>query len=262
MPYASYHEEPSKKQQPEFQAERPLSTGKALAKIYGYMGIGLLLTALVALGAAWLFSRNINFAYKLELFNKVDAWLGAAIATWIVSLIGVIVLSFVIPIRLAKGGKSIWVPYILYSIFMGALLSAVLLTGISMYIVAEAFGITAAAFGGMFLIGWFSKSDLTPLAYIAMMLLLGVVIVGLIAGITFAIQRNVSGMYWLDLGISAVMVVVILLVTAVDTFRIKKIIEAGENANNVYLYCAYVMYCDFIALLIRVLYILAKTQRN
>ena len=146
---------------------------------------------------------------------------------------------------------------------MGIALSAVLLAGIPFWMIGEAFGITALAFGGMFLIGWFSKKDLSALSYIAMSLLMMLMLAALIVGITFAFRGSTpTQRLWIDIGINVGMIVVILLITAVDTYRIKKIVNRAGESENIYLYCAFVMYTDFISLLLRILYLLAKLQGN
>lgn len=263
MAYASFHEsqEPT---QPRDITDGGLSQGKAIAKIYGYMGIGLLLTGIVAFFTAWLFASNIDFVTDgVSIFVKRTPWVYGLIAAWVVSLVGLLILSFVIPVRASREGKSLWVPYVLYTIFMGVLLSAVLLTGIPFWMIGEAFGVTCLAFGGMFAIGWFTKKDISILGYIAMMLLMTVLVVALVAALLYVFGR--IGFYtfrWIDVGISAIMVVVVMLITAVDTYRIKKIVANAGASSNIYLFCAYVMYTDFIALLLRILYIIARLQGN
>ena len=50
----------------------------------------------------------------------------------------------------------------------------------------------------------------------------------------------------------------LMLVTLYDVHRIKKIAEAGAGQNNnLTYYCAYILYSDFIAILIRVIYYVA-----
>ena len=266
MAYASFHD--SNPTEPRELTSGGLSESKAIAKIYGYMGIGLLVTGLVAFFGAWLFSSQINQWLSPEGFadfSKVDlakGWTIALFASWIVSLIALLILSFVIPIKMARGNGSIWVPYILYSFFMGVLLTAVLLAGIPFYMIGEAFGITVLAFGGVFAIGWFTKKNLSILGYIAFFLLFAILITALVGGITLIFRGTPTQRFWFDIGIQGAMILVIMLITAVDTWRIKKIVANAGNSTNIYLYCAYVMYTDFISLFIRILYIIARLQKR
>lgn len=263
MAYASFHEthEPT---EPREITEGGLSQGRAIAKIYGYMGIGLLITGIVAFGVAWLFASNIDFVTQgVDIFKSMTNWTIALIVSWVVSFIGILILSFVIPVRAAKSGKSLWVPYILYTIFMGIILSAVLLTGIPFWMIGEAFGITCLAFLGMFLIGWFTKKDISILAYIAMIILMSALLIGLVVLLLYLFGRMSWYTFrWFDVAISAAIILVVMLITAVDTFRIKQIIARGGATENLYLFGAYVMYTDFITLLIRILLLIAKLQGN
>ena len=53
-----------------------------------------------------------------------------------------------------------------------------------------------------------------------------------------------------------------IVIAAIDTFNIKRILSNGENSSNLTLYCAFMMYSDFISIFIRVLYILLLTTRR
>ena len=264
MAYASFHQDPDSNT-PSKQntlSDGGLSDSKAIAKIYGYMAIALLITGVVAFLAAWLFSTKIN-EWRAAGIDKgvTNPWSIGLIVTWVVSLIALLILSFVIPVRAAKGGKSLWVPYILYSVFMGLLLTAILLTGIKFYVIAEAFGVTTLGFTAMFLIGWFSKKGVPILGFVAMVLGTMILLVGMVGLFTFLFHgMTIDQFFWFDLGIEAAIIVVLMLITAVDTFRIKRIVANSGESTNIYLFCSYVMYCDFISILIRVLYILARLQ--
>ena len=267
MAYASFHNNTDNEGRPLKQNDLTsggLNESKAIAKIYGYMGIALLITGVVAFFGAWLFSSQINRWLGMGIaqgLEKADGWCITLLVTWIVSFIALLILSFVIPVRAARSGKSLWVPYILYAFFMGLVCTAILLAGIRFYIIAEAFGITALGFTGMFLIGWFGKKSIPILGYVAMILGIGVLLVALVGIITFlAHGMTADQFFWFDVGISTVIIVVLLLITAVDTYRVKKIIANSGETTNIYLYCSYIMYCDFISILIRVILVLARTQ--
>ncbi|MBE6126412.1 MAG: hypothetical protein E7182_00265 [Erysipelotrichaceae bacterium] len=261
MAYASFHESQQQPSKVNDLTSGGLSEGKAIAKIYGYMGIALLVTAVVATGVAWLFSTQINLNLREGSIDTANRWFYVVVGAWIVSLFALLILSFVIPIRASRSGKSLWVPYILYSVFMGIALSAVLLAGIPFWMIGEAFGITALAFGAMFLIGWKSKKGIGVVSFIAMSLLSTILIVA-ICGLFILMFRGFTadGAFWFDIGITAAMIGVIMLVTIVDTYRIKQIVSRSDQSTNIYLYCSFVMYTDFISILLRVLYIIARLQ--
>ena len=230
---------------------------KALAKVYGYMFVGLLITAAVCFLASWFFSTHINEV--LNIGGNITGWAIALIATWVVSAIILLVLSFVIPIKAATGKGSLWFPYVLYSTCMGLLLTVILLSGISFYIIGEAFGITTLVFGGVAIIGWKSKKDLSFLGFFSLILLFAILLVGLIGFITFALRGwNADQYFWFDFGIQIAIIGVLLIVTLVDSNRIKKILMNSGECENMYLYGAFVMYTDFISILVRVILILAR----
>ena len=269
MGYASFRKNPEQPVRQRDITENGMSQGKAIAKVYGYMGIGLLVTGIVAFLTALLFSSQINQLLDANGFldvSKVDiakGWVLAIFITWGVALVAILILSFVIPFRAAVSGKSLWVPYILYAIFMGVIMSAILLAGIPFWMIGEAFGITCLAFVAMFLIGWFSKKDLSILGYIGMALLFGVLIAAIVGGITFWVRGGTATQrFWFDIAIQGAMILVIMIITVFDTWRIKQIIANAGESKNIYLYGAYVMYTDFITLLLRILILLARLYGN
>ncbi|MCR5491451.1 MAG: Bax inhibitor-1 family protein [Bacilli bacterium] len=261
MAYASFNKGQQERPVNNRVNEAGFNQSKALAKVYGYMFLGLLITGVVCFFASWFFSSHIN-----ELLNNgesVGGWGVALVASWIVSGLICIILSFVIPVKAAFGKSSLWFPYILFTVSMGVLLTAVLLTGIKFYIVGEAFGITTLVFGGMALIGWRSKRDLSIFGFIAMMILWSILVFSMVGIITLAFTGwNANATFWFNIGIEGAIIGVLLIVTMVDSWRIKKILTNAGDCENMYLYGAFVMYTDFIAIFLRVLYILAKLQRN
>ena len=257
MAYATYREkEPiDPKQQQENQAK---ITGHGLARIYGYMGIGLAITAGVAVLVAWFFSSHIN---SVDSLNTWNSWVIGYLATVIGCAIACLILSFVVPITAMRNKHSIWVPYILYAIFMGGLLSALLLAGISWAIIGEAFGISAVAFLIMFFIGFFAKKDISLPLYVIIGLLSMVALV-LVFWILFGIIFGWGNLRTIDIIYSVIICVIMLLFIAIDGARAKTIAGKGGVTNNIYLYCSFVMYSDFISLFVRVVYLLSRFSNN
>ena len=260
MPIASYKDAEEKQSYFEESGNGPRSIGKILARVYGYMAIGLLITAAVSLLVAWIFSSRINSVASLD---EKNAWTIGYMATVISCGVVILIMTFALPIGLARNKHSIWPYYIIYAIAMGGLLSAFLLAGISWYTIGEAFGITAAGFLVMFLIGWFSKANITFAGYVVTMILSMALLFGAVWGLVWLINGMTWQQYYTwNLIMSGIIVVITLIVIAIDSYNIKKTLERGENSSNIVLYCAFCMYSDFIALLIRVLYILAISQKN
>ena len=264
MAYASFHNGEKERPVNNVVNEPGFNQAKALGKVYGYMGIGLLITAVVCVLVSWLFSSHINEVLALGDKGAVTGWVIALISTWAVSALGVIILSIVIPVQASFGKGNLWITYILFAIFMGALLSAVLMApGVDFYIVGEALGVTTLMFAGMAIIGWTSKKDLSIWMFIAFALLMGILLFSILGFITLMLHGwSWNQYFWFDIGIQAAVIAVLLIVTMVDTWRIKKILMASGQCENMYLYGAFVMYSDFISILIRVIYILSKFKRN
>ena len=125
-------------------------------------------------------------------------------------------------------------------------------------ILVEAFGITTLIFGLMAFLGFVSKGKLTGIGFILLGLLIGAGVLSLVNWLMILIggikQENIM-LSWI---ISLIVFAFLMLVTLYDVYRIKKIAENGaKQDNNLTYYCAFILYSDFIALLIRVVYFLA-----
>lgn len=245
--------------------KREITTSKATAIAFGYMGIGLLITAIVAFILGFVFDAVINGNLDNEAI--LEQTLLTYVAIIIVSGLGLIIDGFVINIMAIRGKKSIWVPYVIYCILMGALFSCFMLGGIDPWTIGEAFLLTAAVFLIMFAIGYFSKINLNPIAYVGLALVLMLLAFSLFAFIAFAIS-GFSSEFWgttyiyTELAMYGLICLLMLLMVAVDAYNIRKILTKASDNPNVILYCAYVMYVDFIVILMRVILILAASKNN
>lgn len=229
---------------------------RLLAKCFGYMSLGLAISALVAFLASLLFVYVLAWTADPSTGEISDVAYIGYIAVMVVSGIGLLIDGIVVSAVIAKNKHSAWVPYIIYCVLMGVLLSSLLIAGISFYTVAETFLLTSFAFLAMFLIGYFSKANLNVfgmiLGMVAMLLLLSVSFWGIMVLVT-----GNSFLYYLyDMIVSGVVMVVSILVVAIDAYNIKRLLASGEGIKNLALFCAYQMYCDFIVIFLRVLYIL------
>ena len=253
------------KQQPKPEKEQRASVGEtaySLAKIFGYMFGGLLITAAVAAGLGVMFRYLLGIDYN----NGVDANMQSTaaivlIVLMIASFIGIIVMSFVVPITAAKENHSALVPAIIYSILMGVMLSTITVF-IPWFLLGITFGITSAVFGLMALIAFLSKGRLNGLAIAAIGLLIGAAILSGVLLLLMLFGAIGGSMVWLYWVISLAVFAAVMLITIWDLARIKKIAEQGKLTNNLSLYCAYILYNDFINIFLRilriVLYIFAK----
>ena len=107
----------------------------------------------------------------------------------------------------------------------------------------------------MALIGFLGKGKMKGLTIAIIGLLAGILMVSL-ANIIFMLvaPEMFESFYWI---ISLAFFALIMLVTVWDMRNIKNIAMRGEaHGNNVVLFCAYIIYTDFISILIRVIYYL------
>ena len=226
----------------------------SLVKVFGYMFAGLLITTIVMFGLSALYTHLFSVGNgfidsEIDFSNNVAVL--SLLITMIVSFIGLIVLSFVVPSMLHRGKHSILVPSILYSVLMGAALSTLAIF-IPWYLLGVTFGITAVIFGLLALIALLSRGRLNGLLIVGMGLILGAALISLFLWIlTFFI--DVGPLFWI---VSLAVFAGMMLITIWDVARIKNIAQDGEMTNNTSLYCAYILYNDFIHIFIRVLKIL------
>lgn len=242
--------------------ENKKASTKFLAVVFGYMFIGLAITSLTA----FLFAYIMAWKYGDGAGGLTASGYTLLLAVGIISLIVSYVDSIVMSIVSVKSGKAPWVGFIIYAIALGFSFSLILLAGVDIYLVAEAFGITCLAFGVMFLVGYFSPIDLSPLAFVGVALLIGVLlsstIFGLWAMISYLTSGSVNGLILYDYLISLAIIVIAMLFTGYDANRMGKIAEQGMTNNNTALYCAFTLYSDFILIFIRILYILLLSKNR
>lgn len=263
MPFASYHS--PKVDPPAFgKSSVDLSTSRAMGKVYLYMGLALLITAAVAVGVGFLFAGWLTgwtartLSTKYLVFEKTPTIVYFIVL--IASFIGVLITGMAMHVTIAKGKHSVWPPFIIYSVLMGVVMSAFLIAGIDFATLGEAFGISAAAFAIMGAIGYFSKKDLSIFAMVGFAALGMVMIFGLVSLLLWFLVPGLLTTF--SIIYTIVIMFVLLIMVAVDTYNIKRIMSEGSASQNMTLYCAYIMYTDFINLLIRVILILARAKRN
>ena len=237
------------------------SKGAFLTKVFGMMALLLLITTAVAAGLGYGIQALITHTPGYDPTAPLDTLpaniLLVFLVTVLVSAVGLIVMSFVLPIVFARGKHNIIVPLIIYVVLMGILLS--LFTFMFDWIIlVEAFGITTLIFGLMAFLGYVSKGKLTGIGFILLGLAIGAGVLALVNWLMILIggikQENIM-LSWI---VSLIVFAFLMLVTLYDVYRIKKIAENGSKQdNNLTYYCAFILYSDFIALLIRVVYFLA-----
>ena len=254
MAFANFNDQQqTSPQQPQFQAE-PANLGKKVGQAYLYMAIGLLITALSS------FATGLGFGYWL--LNASDPFVPSIVflAVGIGALVAMFVIPFTMASKLRNPGKSIWPSFVIYSVLMGVFLSYFLVWGVDFYVFAEAFGISALAFAAAGLWGYFSKKDMHRLWLFLGFVGIAILLLTVFSLLTIFVFPAAS--YLISLGVMFAMVLITIVIAAIDTFNIKRILSNGENSSNLTLYCAFMMYSDFISIFIRVLYILLLTTRR
>ena len=236
------------------------SRGLFLSKVFGMMFLCLAITTVVAAGLGYgLMYLLVNAPDEVTQLNITYTMVGVMIGSAIILLI----MSFVLPIMFIRGKHNIIVPLIIYVVLMGALLSSFTWL-FEPIILVESFGITAGIFGLMAVLGFVSKGKLSGIWVVMIGLLVGA---GMLAGINFLMilfgqisETNVT-LSWI---VSLLIFAFLMLMTMWDVARINSIATRTENqGKNLIYYCAYILYSDFIAILIRVIrYVAIFTRRS
>ncbi len=124
--------------------------------------------------------------------------------------------------------------------------------------ISMSFLISAGSFLLMGLIGALTKKNLSIIYPLLSALLMGCLIISLVN-----VFIGSSIVYWIT---DFVILGVILVVSAVDINRVKKLAQAkalDDNQNSLAVYCAFNLYVDFINIFIRVLmYVFLFARRD
>lgn len=213
-----------------------------ISKVFGWMFIGLLLTA----GVSYYVSTNVSL--MTALLKNSFIFFGL--------LIGELVLVAVLSARITKlkYGTALGM-FLGYAALNGVTLSIIFLayTGSS---IVTAFGITAITFGIMCVYGYFTKADLTQFRTILFMGLIGIIVLSVVN-----IFLRSSGMEWF---ISILSLVVFLGLTAYDMQKLKAYYFGTEGnvalRQNLGIIGALALYLDFINLFLTTLRLFGRRK--
>ncbi|POT58044.1 hypothetical protein C3432_08970 [Citrobacter amalonaticus] len=214
-----------------------------MAQVYGWMTVGLLLTAFTAWYAA-------NSAAFMELLytNRI-VFFGLVIA----QLAVVFVLSGLIN-KLSAGVMTTL--FMLYSVLTGLTLSSIFIVYTASSI-ASTFVVTAGMFGAMSLYGYTTKRDLSGLGNMLFMALIGIILASLV---NFWLKSE--ALMW---AVTYIGVVVFVGLTAYDTQKLKNIgeqidVRDSSNLRKYSILGALTLYLDFINLFLMLLRILGNRR--
>lgn len=227
---------------------------RALSVVLGYMCIGLIVTAIVCLGFSLYFSKILVDGMNITQYaNASNLVFGCLIG----GVIALFIMSFVTSFVIGRSKKGAWIPYLIYAALMGFTLSPVVMW-IDSATIATAFGITAAVFLVLFLIGYFSKANLSILGLIGLGILFSVLFVPLPLLIIYLLVPGALGIW--DFVASIACSLYMLIMVAVEANRMNREIRGGVFTNSMALYYAFSFYTDFIYIFLRVLMILASSK--
>lgn len=214
-----------------------------MAQVYGWMTVGLLLTAFIA----W-YAANSSAFMELLYTNRIF-FFGLVIA----QLAVVFVLSGLVN-RLSAGVMTTL--FMLYSVLTGLTLSSIFIIYTASSI-ASTFVVTGGMFGVMSLWGYTTKRDLSGWGNLLFMALIGIILASLV---NFWLKSE--ALMW---AVTYIGVVVFVGLTAYDTQKLKNIGEQIDVRDSSHLrkysiLGALTLYLDFINLFLMLLRILGNRR--
>ena len=213
-----------------------MENNKLFTKIYGWMFIGLLISAITG----YMVSTNGNMLYNI--YNTGMYWIIALVE------IGVC-------IWLSAGIRKMQITtakilFCLYSFLTGLSFSVIFIAYRIDSIVAI-FALTALIFAIMTLIGKYTNKELTKISTILFTGLLVIIIASLI--------NMIIGSEIFDLGITILGIIIFMAYIAYDVQKIKYIAQTLEE-DKAAIICAFELYLDFINVFIKLLRLFGKNK--
>ncbi len=212
------------------------------AKVYGFLGMGLALSAVTSYLALWVF--------PLQLATFINNFPLGFMGLWIVELILVMVLG----VKAQKNPSLAIGGFIAYSLLNGVTL-AVTLAYYDIGTVTQAFLTATLMFMGMSVVGVTTKRDLSGVGRAGQAALIGVII-ALVLNI-FILRSSV-----VELFISLLLVVIFAGITAYDNQSIRNIyVQTNGTAHSgIAVFMALKLYLDFINLFLAFLRIFGRNN--
>lgn len=207
-----------------------------MRNVYTWMACGLAMTALTAM----IVGRNENWVYTLATSGMYWGLLIAEVVLVIFLSARINKMSF------ATAGLM----FAAYAILNGVTMSIIMLAYTAESI-AQAFFVTAGTFGGMSLVGFFIKKDLSAMGRTLMMALIGLII------------ATIVNIFWQNSMMASILnyagVIIFVALTAYDTQKIKVMLQQAQYAgisdqtNKLALMGSLTLYLDFINLFLYIL---------
>ena len=243
------------------------SSSAVLGKVFLYMGIGVLITALVSILGGY-FLREWFLTIDVDADNYIAIFIGFIIAI-IVFLIGINILPYIIQRGAKKKAAAhVWIPYIIYSVLFGGFL-AFFAIFLSPVILGSAFLITAVVYFVMALVGILSKGKLKVLYQIMIGLGAGLMILISIYVVLFIFSAFFNELFWgndpndlgntltwINLAIFGGIFLYSAISTIVSTRRLKDMTKNYVVSANQQVFFAFCFYSNYISMLMFILRIL------
>ena len=212
------------------------------AKVYGFLGMGLALSAATSYLALWVF--------PLQLATFINNFPLGFVGLWIVELILVMVLG----VKAQKNPSLAIGGFIAYSLLNGITL-AVTLAYYDIGTVTQAFLTATLMFMGMSVVGVTTKRDLSGVGRAGQAALIGVII-ALVLNI-FILRSSAVGLF-----IALLLVVIFAGITAYDNQSIRNIyVQTNGTAHSgIAVFMALKLYLDFINLFLAFLRIFGRNN--
>ena len=233
------------------------SLGYSIAKVFGYMFMWLLITSVIALGIAFLFSYLNGKAVAASDVDMQKKLLTSGIVVVAIAGIALLITQIVLHVVLFRGRHKITIPALIYSSLFGIVLGV-----LSFFIdrafvngwplIGVSFGATALTFGLMALIGLTAKSRLNFLGILGFGILIGLGITSMMMLIWMLLfPAAFVWWYWV---VSIGTFLAVMLITIWDIRNVKTYAENGELTDNLSMYLAFNLYTDFLYIFMRILY--------
>lgn len=213
-----------------------MENNKLFTKIYGWMFIGLLISAITG----YYVSTNDNMLYNIYSTGTY----------WILALVEIGVCIWLSAGIRKMQSMTAKILFCLYS-FLTGLTFSVIFVAYRMDSIVFIFGITSLLFAIMALIGKYTNLDLTKIGTILFIGLLGIIIASLI--------NLIIGSETIDLGITILGIIIFMGYIAYDVQKIKYIAQSIEEEKAAII-CAFELYLDFINLFIKLLRLFGKSK--
>lgn len=207
-----------------------------MRNVYTWMACGLAMTALTAM----IVGRNENWVYTIATSGMYWGLLIAEVVLVIFLSARIHKMSF------ATAGLM----FAAYAILNGVTMSFIMLVYTAESI-AQAFFVTAGTFGGMSLVGYFTKKDLSVMGRTLMMALIGLII------------ATAVNIFWQNSMMASILnyagVIIFAGLTAYDTQKIKVMFQQNQHSgindqtNKMALMGSLELYLDFINLFLYIL---------